>query len=195
VRDDLAGTRSVAREARHLFETRTTVSVDYYQYYAYGVGGDFNESSVDMVHDGILAPGGTGVRIATGAHMGRAELTVLVGDSPIELPIGDHEVIASACNLDLPRGKIIINSFAGPTVFDHDFGRPLTCGLLVEVRDRDAAYDHRYSPGPAPVEHHIITISPFRLPGGRWRSARIDKIGQSLAHSTEHVESGHPPNS
>lgn len=41
------------------------VHVDFYQYYIRGVDGDFDESSVDMANDGILAAGRTGARINT----------------------------------------------------------------------------------------------------------------------------------
>jgi hypothetical protein len=181
--------RTLEEEAG-MTEHQMIVHVDYYQYYAYGLGGDFEESSVDMVNDGILAPGATGVRISTGAHNGQAALTVRVVDTAIPLPPAGNEVVASACNLDLPTGKVIINSFDGPTVFEHDFGRPLTCGFLVEVHGRDTAASHNYQPGPAPVEHHTITISALPFPGGRWRSARIDDVGKALQTFTEHVRTG-----
>lgn len=168
-------------------ETHTIVNVDFYQYYVYGVGGDFDESSVDMANDGILAPGASGIRVCSGAHMGQAELTVRVTDTSISLPSEDTEAVASACNLDLPSGTLVINSFGGPIVFEHVFGRPLTCGFLVEVHDRDLAHAHRYQPDPAPLERHLVTISSHSFPDGRWGSTRLDNVGKSLETFTDHV--------
>jgi hypothetical protein len=131
-----------------MLEQRVAVRVDFFQYYAYAAGGDFDESSVDMVNDGILAPGQRGVRIGTGAQAGTVDLTVRILDGPLSLPTGDIGAIASACNLDLPQGALSIRDWGGPAVFEHEFGRPLTCAFLIEVDGRDEAHDHRLRPGP-----------------------------------------------
>lgn len=170
-------------------ETEVLVRAAYYQYYFYADGGDFDTSSVDYENDGILAPADTGARICSGAHSGKVRLTVRIIDTEIELPLGNKDIVASACNLVLPTGGFSIADWGGPAVFRHDFGRPLTCGLFIEVRDRDAAHDHRYQPDP-PVEHHLITISSVALPGGRWRSSRIDEPGRRLQQYTDHVDDG-----
>ena len=60
-------------------DTDVTVHAAYYQYYFYG--GDCDTSSVDRVDDGILAPGASRVRIATGAHTEDVELTLRVESS------------------------------------------------------------------------------------------------------------------
>jgi hypothetical protein len=171
-------------------EIQTRVRVDYYQYYAYGVGGDFDESSVDLANDGILAPGATGVRISTGAHYGEADLTIRVVDKAIALPVGDSDLIASACNMDLPEGVIMICHWGGLDVYQYDFGRPLTCGFFVEVHGRDDAHDHRYEPDPLPIERHVITISPIRFSPDRWRSKRIDRAGAPFVVYADHVDNG-----
>ncbi len=127
-------------------ETDVTVHAAYYQYYFYG--GDFDTSSVDMVNDGILAPGASGARIATGAHTEDVELTVRVVDHPIPLP-SDLEAIAAACNIELTAGVAQITHWGGSVVFEHDFGRPIICGLLVQVFGRDEAFARQYKPESA----------------------------------------------
>jgi hypothetical protein len=172
-----------------MIEQHAVVHVD--QYYAYALDGDFDESSVDMAHDGVLAPGTHGVRIGTGAHLGLVDLTVRVLDGALSLP-ADDGAIASACNLELPRGALSINHWGGPAVFEHDFGRPLTCALLVEVDGRDVAHDHRYDGVESPPERHLVTIAPVPLPGGRWRTARMDRAGADMQQSTDHVAAASP---
>jgi len=170
-----------------VLETHVTVNAAYYQYYFYG--GDFDTSSVDMVNDGILAPGASGARIATGAHTGHLELTICVVSDPISLPC-DPDAIASACNIELSTGVAQIASWGGPVVFEYDFGTPITCGLLVEVFGRDEAFVHQYEPEKPPPEHQRITICPASFPQGRWRSAKIDMTGSQSATYTAHVDPG-----
>ena len=99
----------------------------------------------------------------------------------------DGLAVASACNLDLPSGAFAIHDWGGPPAFRHDFGRPLTCAILVEVDGRDEAHDHRYDGVATPPERHLVTISPVPLAGGRWRSARMDRAGADLQMFTDHV--------
>ena len=162
------------------------VRTDFYQYYAYGVGGDFDESSVDSAQDGVLAPGLTGVRVSTGAHRGEVDVSATLADGLIAYP-SDPGSVASACNLHLPEGIFTINHFAGRPAYTWGFGRPLTCALLVEVVGRDEANDHNYQPPPAPRERHFVTISATPFAAGRWRSKAIDRVGESLQVATAHV--------
>jgi hypothetical protein len=170
-------------------ETRVPVHAAYYQYYFYG--GDFDTSTVDMLNDGILAPGARGARIATGAHSGQVELTIGVVEHPIPLP-SDPEAIAAACNVELAAGVAQITDWGGPVVFEHDFGRPISCGLLVQVFGRDEAFARQYKPETPPArERHRITISSAAFPQGRWRSVKIDSTGSRSATYTAHVAPDH----
>lgn len=168
------------------------VHADYYQYYAYAAGGDFDQPPLDAANDGIMAPGSDAIRIDTGAHYGEVELTVTVTDRPIRAPDGD-EVVASACNLDLPEGIVTINDFDGSEVFAHDFGQPLRCGFLVQVHDRDAANAANYTAGPHIRERHAITISSRAFQVERWRTRTLDAVGASLEVFTDHVGIDLPP--
>ncbi|SOD95118.1 hypothetical protein [Blastococcus haudaquaticus] len=172
-----------------MIERHTMVRADYYQYYALAAGGDFDTSSVDMANDGILAPAEQGVRISTGVQLGDVDLTVRVLDGPLSLPAENPGVIASACTVHLPHGRLAITDWGGPTVFEHEFGRPLVCALLVQVEGRDEALDHRYDQVQVPPERHLLTLSPVPLSGGRWRTARMDRAGAALETFTDHVAS------
>lgn len=169
-------------------ETHTTVNADYFQYYVYGERAEFDPSRVDTVHDGILAPARDGARIATGAHYGPVDLTVRVVEEHIPLPLAER-VAAAACNVDLPTGVLLIVDWGdgGRPAFRHDFGRPLVCGVLVEVVGRDEANAHCYQPGPRPREQHRFTISPSPFHNGRWRSGHIDRVGLEFESFTDHV--------
>lgn len=162
------------------------VNTDFCQYYASAAGGDFDESSVDAAHDGVIAPGSDGVRIATGTHGGQVELTVTVTDEPILFPAGD-DVVAPAGNLNVADGVIAVHHFAGSAVFVHDFGRALRCGFLIQVHDRDAARSANYRDGHPARERHDITISSCELRVTRWRTRAIDGVGASLQACIDHV--------
>jgi len=165
-----------------------TVDVDFYQYYIYGAT-DFDSASVDALNDGILAPRGCGTRVNSGAHLGKVDVAIRVFDEPIALPTRP-DAVASACNLEVPSGVVIVDHWGGPAAFQHDFGRPLTCGLLVEVYGRDEANAHNYQPEPGPREHHDITISSVPFVFDRWRSTAIDQVGTSLASYFDHIDRG-----
>jgi len=153
-------------EVPAVIESRFVVRVDYAQYYCYG-STDFVESSVDDAMDGVVGPGDGGVRIHTGVRYGEVSVTVRVIDGPIALPDGGS-VVVSAFNLDVPGGVFAVCDWAGPAVDRHDFGRPLRCGVLVEVYDRDEARErqiHRQEAGPVmPCPFASVTSSRFR----RW---------------------------
>ena len=165
---------------------RLTVDVDFYQYYIYG-GADFDSASVDALNDGILAPRGCGTRVNSGAHLGKVDVAIRVVDEPIALPTR-LDAVASACNLEVPSGTVIVDHWGGPAAFRHDFGRPLICGLLVEVYGRDEANAHNYQPERGPRERHDITISTVPFVFDRWRSRAIDQVGTSLASYFEHID-------
>ena len=179
--------------------THLSVDVDFGQYYGYGVGADFDESSVDAAMDGIAAPGEGGVRFLCLTQSGRVDVSVVVVDEEIVLPPPPGRV-ASAFNLHLPTGVFALRDWGGPTVFRHDFGRALRCGIMVEVEQRDEAWLHRDAirrraagvssdpDEPTLFEHHTISISPFPFAIERWRTAAMDNGGKYLTIYTEHID-------
>jgi hypothetical protein len=177
-------------------EVRTTVDADYFQYYLEGAGSDFDASSVDMVNDGIVAPARGGARIATGVYLGPVEIVLDVIEADITVP-SDPAIVAAAINIDLPTGVVQVHGWGGRCVFRHDFGTPLTCSALIEVHGRDEARERASRDAPEVREHHRITFSPTPLPGGRWRSDRIDDVGRHGETFTDHAgidPSTRPPN-
>ena len=85
----------------------------------------------------------------------------------IPLP-SDPEAIAAACNIELIAGVAQITQWGGSVVVEHAFGRPIICGLLVEVFGRDEAFARQYKPEtPRARERHLVTISSAAFPQGR----------------------------
>ena len=85
----------------------------------------------------------------------------------IPLP-SDPEAIAAACNIELTAGVAQITQWGGSVVVEHAFGRPIICGLLVEVFGRDEAFARQYKPEtPRARERHRVTISSAAFPKGR----------------------------
>lgn len=138
--------------------TELQIRADYYQYYVDG-GEDFDESSVDYLTDGLIAPRGCRARINTEFRSGTVPVEVRVQDGPLRLP-EDPGVQAAACSLRVTDGVFAIRGWGEAASFEHSFGTDeLICSILIERR--------------TDPEAHIITISDQPMTPTRWRSAAL----------------------
>jgi hypothetical protein len=153
--------------------TELVVIADYHHYYLCVPNQQFDQANVDLTHDGVIAPFGTGVKIGTGIQWGPVEVSVTIRQSPPpqEMPAG----VAAACDVSVPSGEVALLNWETEIQIVLNVDVPGLYRMVIEVSGRDEA-----AVPNGPPERHVITLYRALSAGPRWRSTAIDDAGSGL---------------
>jgi hypothetical protein len=153
--------------------TRLVVIADYHHYYLCDPNQQFDPADIDLTHDGVIAPFGTGVKIGTGVQWGPVEVSVAIAQAPPpqELPGG----VAAACDVSLPSGEVSLLNWETEILLVLHVDAPGLHRLVIEVSGRDQA-----AVPNGPPERHTITLYRSLSASPRWRSTALDDTARGL---------------
>lgn len=176
---------------------------DYYQFYVrdsgrLGVGSDHMAEigfAPERPTDGLVMPLPRQVLVHSGDEMGPVNVDVAWS---LEEPEGVYEIegFASACDIDLASGTLLLADGYGRVVARHSYGSATRLRVLVSAKGREVQPWQNPVRGMDPNLGEIFTVVtwPISSPEPWWCNERYDKSARdTLTYMVQGVATSEPP--